>query len=243
MASNDVTIYFDNAQDARDAQRVLSERGIDSEIHANSSDGSSGGNGESFMDRVRDFFGGSSSRDGEHASAAFLTLSTADDDAYAIARQYGGRIGGSAVDDSQRTVLAGSNDDTGEQRLRLHEERLNLSKEQVAEGEFRARKETVTEHQNVDVPVMHEEVYVERRPVSDASDDAAIDEDEREIRIPVTHEEIRVEKRPVTTEEIVIGKRQVQETQTVGGDVRKERVRFESDVDVDERNVSDRTDR
>jgi uncharacterized protein (TIGR02271 family) len=42
-------------------------------------------------------------------------------------------------------------------------------------------------------------------------------------------EEVSVEKHPVTTEEVIIGKRTVEENQTVGGTVRKERARIEKD--------------
>lgn len=221
--------YFGDAEKAREAQAALHDAGY-SDVEVHSSDGGS----ETFMDRVREFFGAQG--DSDHAGAAILTAGSPDAKAATIVRQYGGHEGGGST-------LAGRTGDSGdEQRLQLHEERVNVRTEKVAEGEFRASKEVVTERQNVDVPIYHDEVYVERRPVeSREATDGTIGEDSKEVRIPVTHEEVRVEKRPVTTEEIVIGKRRVEETKTVGAEVRKERARFDSDVDVDESNVRDST--
>jgi stress response protein YsnF len=43
----------------------------------------------------------------------------------------------------------------------------------------------------------------------------------------VTEEEVRVEKKPVVKEEITVGKRRVQETETVRDTVRREEARVE----------------
>lgn len=232
------TIYFDNVENAQAAQAALENRGVSAELHTNSSDGAAPKSG-GFMERVREFFGAApAAESADHSRAAFLMVSSADDDAIFILRSYGGRT--SAAEDSD-AVRGVPTDATDEQSLRLHEERLSVNKEQVSEGEFRARKETVSEQQNVDVPTTREEVYVERRPLNDAAAATDMTDTDQEIRIPVSHEEVHVEKRPVTTEEIVIGKRRVQETQTVGAEVRKERVQFDSDVDVDSANVADFT--
>ena len=53
-----------------------------------------------------------------------------------------------------------------------------------------------------------------------------------EIRIPVKEEQVRVEKEAVVTEEVKVGKRQVQETAQVGGYVRKEELKVEEEGDV-----------
>ncbi|MFC4103217.1 YsnF/AvaK domain-containing protein [Paenibacillus xanthanilyticus] len=111
-----------------------------------------------------------------------------------------------------------------ERTLKLREERLQVDKEAVQAGEVVVHKNVVEENRTVNVPVEHEEVFVERRAVADGRTDAApIGEDET-IRIPVTEERVEVTKKPVVTEEIVIGKRTVQETEQVQDTVRKEKV-------------------
>jgi uncharacterized protein (TIGR02271 family) len=121
---------------------------------------------------------------------------------------------------AQRSDKAGG---AGEQRLTLSEEELRVGKRQVSRGEVGVRKTVETEHVTKKVPLMHEEVSIERHPVS--PDTPSSDEiTEGEIRIPLMAEEAVVEKRAVAKEEIVIKKQKVQGEQTVEADLRKERV-------------------
>ncbi|KAF0823497.1 YsnF/AvaK domain-containing protein [Cytobacillus firmus] len=115
-----------------------------------------------------------------------------------------------------------------EQSLKLKEEQLDVSKERVQAGEVEIHKDVVEKQKSVNVPVEHEEVYVERRKVNDAAgvSSSPISDDET-IRIPITEERVEVSKNPVVTEEIVIGKREVQETQQVKENLKKEEVHFE----------------
>lgn len=57
------------------------------------------------------------------------------------------------------------------------------------------------------------------------------------LRIPIIEEEVVVHKRPLVVEEITIGKRMLQETQSVSETVRREQVRIDphGDASVDER--------
>src|SRR5437764_3516215 len=51
-----------------------------------------------------------------------------------------------------------------EQRLKLREEQLRVQTQPAETGKARVRKDVVSEQQSMEVPVTHEEVYVERRP-------------------------------------------------------------------------------
>lgn len=112
------------------------------------------------------------------------------------------------------------------ERIELREEELRATKEQVKAGEVRVRKDVVTEEKTIDVPVTREEVVIERHPASGRPAAGSIKEGEV-IRVPLTEEEVRVEKRPVVKEEITVGKRKVQETETVRDTVRREEARIE----------------
>jgi len=122
---------------------------------------------------------------------------------------------------------------TGERTMKLHEEQLHARKQPVETGEVRVRKEVVTEHKTMDVPVTREEVVVDRRPASGQTASSSAIRPGEEVRIPVREEQVRVEKTPVVKEEVTVGKRKVQETEHVGGEVRKEEVRVEKKGDVD----------
>jgi uncharacterized protein (TIGR02271 family) len=125
--------------------------------------------------------------------------------------------------------------DAYDRTIQLREERLKVHKTLVQTDEVHVRKKVHTENQRIDVPVEREEVVIERRPASGHSTGGAIrDED---IRIPVTEEKVNVSKDTVVKEEVSVGKRKVQDTQHVGGTVRKEEVKVDRHGDV---NVKDR---
>ena len=129
-------------------------------------------------------------------------------------------------------------DHSDEEKLRLHEERLHVDKEEVKTGEVNVGKHVVEEERSVDVPVEREEVYVERRPVdgntTDTHDKGFNENDS--INVPVSEERVNVSKNDVVSEEIVVGKRKVEDTETVRDTVRRE----EADIDEDT-NLTDNT--
>jgi uncharacterized protein (TIGR02271 family) len=131
------------------------------------------------------------------------------------------------VADGDRTERAGD-------RMQLREEELQARKTSVQTGEVRLGKEVVEEQRTMEVPVTREEVYVERHPVERREAGAPIDDRETEtIRLPVTEERVEVEKKPVVYEEVGIGKRVTQETETVSDTVRREELRVDEKGDVD----------
>ncbi|MFF8016529.1 DUF2382 domain-containing protein [Streptomyces sp. NPDC007929] len=131
----------------------------------------------------------------------------------------------SSADTSGTTAHArGGTDDTAMTRS---EERMHVGVERRESGRARLRKYVVTEEVERTVPVRHEEVRVEREPITDANRDAAmsgpdIGEAEHEVVLheerPVTETEaVPVERVRLTTEERT-------EQETVHGTVRKERI-------------------
>lgn len=155
---------------------------------------------------------------------------------------------------TDRTSAIAPDAGTEEERLRLHEERLNVDKERVQTGEVNVSKRVVEDQQSIEVPVEREEVYVERRPVneSETRTDAFVDENDS-IHVPLSEERVVVSKQDVVTEEIVVGKRKVQDTETVSETVRREEADIDDSVsttnnldrdnDLDRDNRLDRDDR
>jgi uncharacterized protein (TIGR02271 family) len=123
---------------------------------------------------------------------------------------------------SQGVGMQGRTLDTErEARMTLAEEELAVGKRRVASGEVEVGKRVETERVRESVPVMREEVTVERRPATGMS--TAPEITDGEIRVPLSHEEVIVEKRVVPKEELVIKKHQVQEQEVVEDTVRRER--------------------
>ncbi|WP_338470857.1 YsnF/AvaK domain-containing protein [Niallia sp. XMNu-256] len=114
--------------------------------------------------------------------------------------------------------------------VRLREEQLDIVKERVQVGELQVRKEVVEEQRTVNVPLLREEVYVERRPVIDGKVDGSPFTGDEIIRIPIIEERVEVMKRPVVVEEVIVGKRKIQETKQVQDRIKKEEARIERAV-------------
>ena len=162
------------------------------------------------------------------------------EDACDILHRYGARdtSGGGSV--AAGTMAAATGTTTGRQAdtLQVKEERLRAEKRPVETGEVNVRKEVRTETEHLAVPVEKEEVVIERTPVHGRAATEGVAGDIREgeqLRIPVREEKVDVGKEAVVTEEVKVGKRVVQDTEQVGGEVRKEEVKVERKGDVDVR--------
>lgn len=117
------------------------------------------------------------------------------------------------------------------------EEELEVGKRKVQAGEVDIHKHVETEHVSQPVSLRHEEVTIERRPVS--GDRAAADIGSAdEIRVPITREEAVIEKRPVVKEELVVKKRMVADTKNVEADLRREKIDVDRNVNRDDDRTS-----
>ena len=110
------------------------------------------------------------------------------------------------------------------------EEHLVAGTQQTEVGKARLRKYVVTDTETVQVPVSHEEVRLEREPITDANRDAAysggdITEEEHEITLRAEKPVVGTETEAV--ERVRLGKETVTETETVSGEVRKEQIEFD----------------
>jgi len=116
---------------------------------------------------------------------------------------------------------------TGEDELRVQrtEEELAAGTREREAGQLKVRKRVRTDREQIEVPTRHEEVSVERVPVSGEATEAQIGEDE--VVVPVTEEEVVVGKRAVAKEEVRIRKDVVEDTEVVEEDVRREEIDVE----------------
>lgn len=115
----------------------------------------------------------------------------------------------------------------GDPEMIRSEEQLRVATESEEVGTARLRKYVVTEEQNVRVPVSHEEVRVEREPITDQERGRRpeISEEEREV---VLHaDRVQVDTEAVPVERVRLAVDEVDEERTVTGTVRKEQVETE----------------
>ena len=129
--------------------------------------------------------------------------------------------GDEGVNQSQGDDLA----DEDELRVQRSEEELRAGTREREAGAMRVRKRVRTDREQIEVPVKHEEVSVERVPVSGEANEAQIGEEE--VEVPVTEEEVVVDKRAVAKEEVRLRKDVVEDTEVVEEDVRREEIDVE----------------
>lgn len=113
-------------------------------------------------------------------------------------------------------------------RFPLAEEKLNVSKREVTYKEATLIKEPITETKTVEVPLIYEELIVERRPPTEATTSQhqlkpPVNTRE-EIKIPLKREEVEVKKEPYVKEEVVLKKKRVTEKKTINEEVRGEKL-------------------
>jgi uncharacterized protein (TIGR02271 family) len=124
----------------------------------------------------------------------------------------------------------------GDDALIRSEERMHVGTERLETGRARLRKYVVTEEQEQTIPVRHEEVRVEREPITGADRDTAmsgaeISEAEREVTLHEERPVTRIETVPV--ERVRLDTAEVTEEETVRGKVRKEQIEVETERDSD----------
>jgi len=119
---------------------------------------------------------------------------------------------------------------TTDDAMTRSEEELKVDKARRPSELVRLKKRVVTEQQQVTVPVQHEEVRVEREPITDANIGRAMDGPElsdEEHEMTLNEEQVVVEKKVVPKERVRLDKDVTTEDQTVNEDVRKEQIDVE----------------
>ena len=115
------------------------------------------------------------------------------------------------------------------------EERMRVGTATEETGRARLRKYVVTETVQQSVPVSHEEVRVEREPITEANIGQAtsgpeISEEEHEVTLHAERPVVATEAVPV--ERVRLAKDRVAGEETVTGEVRKEQIETETDGDT-----------
>ena len=107
----------------------------------------------------------------------------------------------------------------------ITEEKLDVNKK-VEDSQATITKEPVTETKTVEVPVVHEEVSIERRQPAGGQTETSQGPvtSQEEIKIPLKKEEVEVTKTPYVKEEVSIKKKPVTETKEVTEEVTSERI-------------------
>jgi uncharacterized protein (TIGR02271 family) len=119
---------------------------------------------------------------------------------------------------------------TTDDAMTRSEEQLHVGTRTEESGRVRLRKYVVTENVTQTVPVSHEEVRVEREPITDANRGQAMEGpgiSEEEHEVVLNAERPVVEKEAVPVERVRLDTETVTEQETVSDDVRKEEIELD----------------
>ena len=152
---------------------------------------------------------------------------------YSEARSDSGLPEGSGRQTGRDPVGQDTSGPTTDDAMTRSEEELKVGKSSRESGRARLRKYVVTEQVQQTVPVQHEEVRLEREPITDANvgeatDGPEISEEEHEVTLH--EEEVVVEKRAVPKERVRMDTQTVTEDHTVSEQIRKEQIETEGDT-------------
>jgi uncharacterized protein (TIGR02271 family) len=144
------------------------------------------------------------------------------------------------ISDAGTGVASGAGHDTSgpntDEAMTRSEERLHVGTEQVEAGRARLRKYVVTENVTQTIPVSHEEVRVEREPITDANRGDALsggDITEEEHEVTLHAERPVVAKETVPVERVKLDTETVTEQHQVDETVRKEQIDIDDDTNAD----------
>ncbi|AKL94663.1 hypothetical protein CACET_c11980 [Clostridium aceticum] len=112
-------------------------------------------------------------------------------------------------------------------KLQLREERLDISKNKVQVASVNIRKETIKEEKTITVPIIREEIIIEKKFLDDKDH-----EHTDTIRIPLTKERIEVTKHPVVLENINIYNKKSQDIKQIEVTLKKEKLRIQTQGDA-----------
>jgi stress response protein YsnF len=159
-----------------------------------------------------------------------------------------GNQGNQGTQGTQNNTNTNNNNNGNEEAtLQLRKEELDINKNKVQAGEVILGKQVIEDQQSVNVPVTHEELVIERRPLNNQACDSQITSDTssnsssnssssssisdnncENIRIPLTEEQVDVNKKTVVTEEIKAYKRDVEQNQKIEQTLKREEARVDT---------------
>ncbi|GHA76915.1 YsnF/AvaK domain-containing protein [Cognatilysobacter bugurensis] len=119
--------------------------------------------------------------------------------------------------------------------LKVVQEELRVGKRQVQAGGVRVRRHIVETPVSEQITLRDEQAVIERRPVdrlATAADLQGFDAGDKTIEVRETHEEAVIDKQARVVEEISIGKKAVEHTETINDTIRR------TDVDVEHLDAS-----
>jgi uncharacterized protein (TIGR02271 family) len=113
-------------------------------------------------------------------------------------------------------------DEKQDETLQLHKENLDITKKVVDTADVRVYKNTYTEVKQIMIPVIHEELVIEKKGLT------PVDSDIEVIRIPMSEERIEVTLHPTVLNNISVDTQQFEEVIQVSETLKEEKLRIKT---------------
>ncbi|MBL4934457.1 YsnF/AvaK domain-containing protein [Clostridium sp. YIM B02515] len=110
-----------------------------------------------------------------------------------------------------------------DEKLKLHEEKLDISKEWIKTADVKMHKETVTREETIKVPVERVELVIETIPLAENSSSKT-----ETIRIPISEESFEIIKYHVILEEVSYYINEYQDNKCITETLKKEKLNVET---------------
>jgi uncharacterized protein (TIGR02271 family) len=113
-------------------------------------------------------------------------------------------------------------DEKQDETLQLHKENLDITKKVVDTADVRVYKNTYTEVKQIMIPVIHEELVIEKKGLT------PVDSDIEVTRIPMSEERIEVTLHPTVLNNISVDTQQFEEVIQVSETLKEEKLRIKT---------------
>lgn len=121
--------------------------------------------------------------------------------------------------------MAKTSNSTNNITLQLKKEQLDIAKKWIQTGNVKVHKNTFTEEKSFTVPVMHEELIIEKG-TSISADVQHKNSSAEIIRIPLSEEQVKFTKHKVILENVSIYKQQIREIRHIEKTLKREEAKI-----------------
>jgi len=118
------------------------------------------------------------------------------------------------------------NDETQDMSFQLLKEKLDITKQRVETADVKVYKNTYTEVKQIMVPVVHEELVIEKKGLTSEHSNIEV------TRIPMSEERIEVTLHPTVLQNITVDTQQYEEVVQISETLKEEKLRVETIGDI-----------
>lgn len=119
-----------------------------------------------------------------------------------------------------------TNNNVNSTTLQIKKEQLDIAKKWIQTGNVKIHKETFTEEKNFTIPIVHEELVIEKETLS-STDVQSKNSATKILHIPLSEEHVEFTKHKVALEDVSIYKQQVEGIKHIEKTLKREKAKIQ----------------